>query len=123
MNVLLRYKSGLTCIVSGLVLVWLPVAGVMAADPTKPLIALGGYTGQSVVKVHKKKKQPLKLHSVITKGSQAIAVINRQPVKIGQRIEGYKVTAITPYGVQLNRNGKKLSLSLFNLKIRKNDNE
>ena len=123
MNVLLQYKSGLTCILTGLTLAWACVSTSFAAsaakDPTRPLVALGAFSGQSQPTVKQKKAKKLKLQSVIAQGQRAIAVINNRQMKVGQHIEGYKLIAITDYGVQLVGNGKKLSLSLFNVKIRK----
>jgi hypothetical protein len=123
MNVLLQYKSGLTCILTGLTLAWgciaISFAATVAKDPTRPLVALGAFSDHNRQAVKPKKAKQLKLQSVITQGQRVIAVINDQPVKVGQHIEGYKLIAITAYGVQLVGNGKKLSLSLFNVKIRK----
>ena len=127
MNALLQYKTGLPCIVGALTLLFATVFGASAADlikdPTRPLMALGIEGGQSVRKPEQEKEKSLILQSVIVKGGLSQAIINDQVMKVGHIIEGYELTTISAYGAKLRRDGKGLSLSLFNLNIRKSDNE
>ena len=127
MNVLLRYKAGLTCILTWLVLFPGFLPGAKAADlirdPTKPLVDLSGAGGFAGESVEEEEEKPLTLQSVVVKDHYTVAVINSQLVKVGQIIEGYELTTVTAYGAQLERDGKGLSLSLFNLKVRKTANE
>ncbi|MFT4925789.1 MAG: MSHA biogenesis protein MshK [Phenylobacterium sp.] len=119
MNVLLQYKTGLACIVSALTLFFVMVFGVSAADlvkdPTRPLLTLGLEGGQSARKPEEEQEKALILQSVIVKGGLSKAIINDQVMKVGQIIEGYELTTISAYGAKLRRDGKGLSLSLFNL--------
>ena len=130
MNVLLQYKTGLPCIVGALTLFFTTVFGVAAADlvkdPTRPLMVLGIEGGHSVKKPEQEQEKALILQSVIVNGGLSQAIINDQVMKVGQIIEGYELTTISAYGAKLRRDGKGLSLSLFNLNtlnIRKSDNE
>ncbi len=123
MNVLLPYKSICQLLVGLVGLSSLTCVANVIKDPTMPLLNLNG-TGLagSVVEKEEEKATSLILQSVIVQNGRKIAVINNQLVLVGQKIEGYKVTGIVPYGAELlgegERIGEKLSLTLYKANIK-----
>ncbi|MCJ8273200.1 MAG: hypothetical protein MJK04_27840 [Psychrosphaera sp.] len=123
MNVLLPYKPMRQLLVGLVGLSSLTCVADVVRDPTMPLLNLkgGGLVGSAVEK-EEKKATSLILQSVIVQNGRKIAVINNQLVLVGQKIEGYKVTGIVPYGAELQgegeRDGEKLSLTLYKANIK-----
>ena len=84
-------------------------------DPTAPLTAMS--TSASPDKVAGLLKLP-KLQSVILGNGPALAVLNGQSYRVGQRIDGYRLVSISADAVVLEQAGKRQTLTLFGSKIR-----
>ena len=118
MNSLLRYKwIQTTTVVLGIMSGFAAASDVMV-DPTTPLVDLNRDPMAINAPEEQKKTTSLVLNSVINRNGRKIAVINNRLLKVGQVIEGYKVTGITPYGAELTGEGETLSLTLMNVKIK-----
>lgn len=89
--------------------VLLPVYG-QASDPTRPLTL-----GPEAIQV--KNKEGLILQSIIRQGEIRKAVINGGVVKLGDKINGYQVIAITANGAVLKSAQHQLELSLFSAAV------
>jgi len=85
---------------------WSTQSLAQQVDPTKPF--------QATTEVSKNKlAQLVKLQSIINVNHQFKAVINGQLMRIGDVIEGYKLTAISKTSVVLTSEQKTLKLSMF----------
>lgn len=98
----------LTCLLSPL------AQAEVLQDPTTPLTGMGSGKGAS----QSATAGAPKLQSIIIGNGPALAVINGQSVRVGQRIEGYQLVAISADSVVLEKGGKRQSLTLFGSKIR-----
>ena len=81
-------------------------------DPTAPLA--GSSTGASPTKAAGLPR----LQSIILGNGPALAVLNGQSYRIGQRVDGYQLVAIRADAVVLEKAGKRQTLTLFGSKIR-----
>lgn len=91
------YLSVLLCIAM--------VSGVSAQtlrDPTLPSKGYASAASQSV-------QQGLTLNSIVSSGNTAHAVINNKILSVGDRIQGLRITQITPNYVVLS-DGRKLTM-------------
>lgn len=82
-------------------------------DPTAPLAGTSMATGSG-----SKTAGLPRLQSIILGNGPALAVLNGQSYRIGQRIDGYQLVAISTDSVVLEKGGKRQSLTLFGSKIR-----
>ncbi len=90
----------------------LPAQADTLRDPTMPL---GG--SSAAARPGKVANLP-RLQSIIMGNGPALAVLNGQTYRVGQRIDGYQVVAIDADAVVLERAGKRHALTLFGSKIR-----
>ncbi len=90
-----------------------PVQAEVLQDPTAPLAGTGMATGPG-----SKVAGLPKLQSIILGNGPALAVLNGQSYRIGQRVDGYQLVAISADSVVLEKAGKRQSLTLFGSKIR-----
>lgn len=81
-------------------------------DPTAPLA--GSSTGASP----SKGAGLPRLQSVILGNGPALAVLNGQSYRVGQRIDGFLLVGISADAVVLEKAGKRQTLTLFGSKIR-----
>ena len=75
-------------------------------DPTRPTSPWGTAIGT----VNKTVK--LTLESTIVSGERRLAIINGKTLGVGALIEGARIKDIAPYQVQLERNGRIVTLKL-----------
>lgn len=83
-------------------------------DPTAPLAGMSASKGANPSAT----AGVPRLQSIIIGNGPALAVINGQSYRVGQRIEGYQLVAISADAVVLEKGGKRQSLTLFGSKIR-----
>lgn len=96
---------------------WLPVASLFVAclacaqdelanlpDPTRPIISWGGRAASNTSR--------LRLESTIVSGERRLATINGKTLAVGARINGARIRDITPYKVELDDNGRLVTLKL-----------
>ena len=81
-------------------------------DPTAPLAGSGAAGGPS------KGAGLPRLQSVILGNGPALAVLNGQSYRVGQRIDGFLLVGISADAVVLEKAGKRQTLTLFGSKIR-----
>lgn len=95
---------------------WLPVAGLFATciafaqdelanlpDPTRPISSWGGAVN---VTTH------LRLESTIVSGDRRLAIINGESLGVGARIHGARIKDISAYQVELEDDGRLVTLKL-----------
>ncbi|WP_425934577.1 SctD/MshK family protein [Aeromonas rivipollensis] len=81
-------------------------------DPTAPLAGSGATASPS------KGAGLPRLQSVILGNGPALAVLNGQSYRVGQRIDGFLLVGISADAVVLEKAGKRQTLTLFGSKIR-----
>ncbi|MCV3288639.1 MSHA biogenesis protein MshK [Aeromonas media] len=81
-------------------------------DPTAPLAGSGAAANPS------KDAGLPRLQSVILGNGPALAVLNGQSYRVGQRIDGFLLVGISADAVVLEKAGKRQTLTLFGSKIR-----
>lgn len=81
-------------------------------DPTAPL------AGSGVAASPSKDAGLPRLQSVILGNGPALAVLNGQSYRVGQRIDGFLLVGISADAVVLEKAGKRQTLTLFGSKIR-----
>ena len=81
-------------------------------DPTAPLAGRGAGASPS------KDAGLPRLQSVILGNGPALAVLNGQSYRVGQRIDGFLLVGISADAVVLEKAGKRQTLTLFGSKIR-----
>ncbi len=81
-------------------------------DPTAPL------AGNSAAASQSKGAGLPRLQSVILGSGPALAMLNGQSYRVGQRVDGYQLVAIRADAVVLEKAGKRQTLTLFGSKIR-----
>ncbi|WP_461602874.1 SctD/MshK family protein [Aeromonas rivipollensis] len=81
-------------------------------DPTAPLAGSGEAASPS------KEAGLPRLQSVILGNGPALAVLNGQSYRVGQRIDGFLLVGISADAVVLEKAGKRQTLTLFGSKIR-----
>ncbi|MFM5162054.1 MSHA biogenesis protein MshK [Aeromonas rivipollensis] len=81
-------------------------------DPTSPLAGSGAAASPS------KGAGLPRLQSVILGNGPALAVLNGQSYRVGQRIDGFLLVGISADAVVLEKAGKRQTLTLFGSKIR-----
>lgn len=81
-------------------------------DPTAPL------AGSSAAASPSKGAGLPRLQSVILGNGPALAVLNGQSYRVGQRIDGFLLVGISADAVVLEKAGKRQTLTLFGSKIR-----
>ncbi len=81
-------------------------------DPTAPLAGSGAVASPS------KGAGLPRLQSVILGNGPALAVLDGQSYRVGQRIDGFLLVGISADAVVLEKAGKRQTLTLFGSKIR-----
>lgn len=128
MNSLLQFKvitrNLLTLLVLSMPLLVGAADTEVLKDPTMPLLNTlqGNSAALSGLQKEKEQKISLVLQGIVTKSGQKFAVINGQVLSQGQSIEGYKLTDIKGYGVELQGAQEEISLTLHKVNI-KDSNE
>ncbi|MFO6423230.1 hypothetical protein [Motilimonas sp. KMU-193] len=91
------------------ILVGATVSAQTLHDPTAPKEQSTKLESRKQVVVAKPK-----LQSILVQNDHRSAVINNQNVRVGDRVDGYRVTQITAKYVLLQGKGGTIRLSLFN---------
>lgn len=93
-----------------LVMMFLPSASdALLRDPTRPPGFISGDTGFI---------SAWQLDAVIIARERSIAIINGEPIKIGEQIKGNKLIDIKPYSVQLEGVDGKITLFLLDSSLK-----
>ena len=80
---------------------------LLAADPTQPPRG-----PQSAVDQPKRAQSALKLQAILRTAGSARAVINGRTLRVGEQVAGARVLAIDVRSVRLERQGRRVTLSL-----------
>lgn len=106
---MIRRRQSLLCYLSGLILLYIPIAWAEIHDPTKPVIGPEVYAATVTGSYN--------LESIIIGPMRRLASINGQMVGPGSIVQGARVLAIGKNHVVLFYGGRRTTLFLFGGKL------